>query len=219
MKAAVPLLEFRFVFPVDPFGRGGAGPFRGRHALLAGDAPHLRVVETAHDFGHGFGVEHRVGVGEDDDRGMDMLQRTVQRCGFAAAPGVVEHRDPRIGGQQFGRAVGRSVRHPGDVQPPFGVDQRPAVFHFGGDDLLLVVSGDQQRHFGCFGRGGVFRGGAHRLAEFHQHGEQGAVPDVGVDDEQGAGPENDGCGSHGVGRFICGGAAVRFPGRTCIRRG
>ena len=133
-----------------------------------------------------------------------MLQRPVQGRGLTPAAGVVEHRDPGISGQQFGRAVGRTVGHPGDAEFSGGVFQCPAVFHFGGNDLLFVVSGYQQRRLGRFGRRGMPFGGAYGFAELHQGGQQDAVSDVGVDDQQGADPEKNGCDSHGL-RVICAG--------------
>ena len=196
IEPVVQLLEFRFVFPVDAFGGGGSRSACVGHALLARHAPDLRVLETADDLRHGFGIEHRVGVGEDHERRADVFQRAVQRRGLAAAPCVVQNGRVGVGRQQFDRPVGRAVGDPRYAEFAGGILQRAAVGHLFGHDLLFVVGGDQQRHFGRLGRNFVPARRAQGFADFHQRPQQDAVAEVGVEDEENPRPEEYGYGRH-----------------------
>ena len=192
----IQLLEFRFVFPVDAFRCGGARIPCPGDAFFAGHAPHCGIFEAADDLRHGFGVEHRIGIGEYDQRRADYSQRPVQRRGLAAPAWVVQHRHLGVGGEQFDGAVGRAVGDPRHADLSGRIIQCPAVGHLFRHDLLFVVGGDEQRHLGRVGRHVMPPCRAHGFADLHQQPQQDAVSEVGVEDEEYPRPEEYRYGRH-----------------------
>ena len=191
IEAVVPLFELRFVLPVDTFGRCGRLFTALYDPLFACHAADLRIAEGPDDFADRFRAQHRVRIGENDQGCRDQWNSPVQ-CGCFAAPfGSKQHRDFRISGQQFVRAVVRTVRHPDDFQPAGRVVERPAVPHLVGDDRLFVVRGDKQCHFGqLFGQFDACSF-AQRLFDPYQQVEENAVACISIkDDRQGNPKEN-----------------------------
>ena len=186
-------------------------------ADLAAGIAGAGVREGGHELAERVGLPHGVGVGEGDDLAARGADAGVLGADLPA-PRELEHVVGPGGPGALGRAVGRAVAGDDDLETVGRVVEGPEVLDAAGDDVLLLVGGDDHGDRGEAG-GGIATGRrGPPTGERAEGGEQQAVARLRVGEQAGGDPEEHGEDPHvrrRVWRFSAGepGTGRSRPGR------
>ncbi len=135
---------------VNRFAAHGFRTARDQDIFAAvGDADR-GIGEVTQELAQGGGINHHIGVAEDQNPGGGRFDQAVEHAGFTVTSGELNQAHPGIieTADNFIRAVGGAVGADEDFELAVFVFKGEGVLYFPADHTLFVVGGDQQRSRG-----------------------------------------------------------------------